>query len=74
MEVAAGPLSRTMPMPPRPGGVEIAAIVSVSRGISLMYWKQCRSPGQISLESRKQLPKPFSKWQTYIMKRKSILI
>ena len=29
IEAASGPLSRTMPIPPRPGGVEIAAIVSV---------------------------------------------
>src|SRR5579863_7072803 len=28
IEAACGPLRRTMPMPPRPGGVEIAAIVS----------------------------------------------
>jgi hypothetical protein len=29
MEAASGPLRRTMPMPPRPGGVEMAAMVSV---------------------------------------------
>ena len=28
---AAGPERRTMPMPPRPGGVEMATMVSLSR-------------------------------------------
>ena len=28
MDMAAGPLIRTIPIPPSPGGVEIAAIVS----------------------------------------------
>ena len=30
MAAAWGPLRRTMPMPPRPGGVEMATIVSVA--------------------------------------------
>ena len=30
MGIAEGPESRTIPMPPRPGGVEMATIVSVS--------------------------------------------
>jgi len=29
MDAASGPLNRTIPMPPRPGGVETAAMVSV---------------------------------------------
>jgi hypothetical protein len=33
MAAAWGPLRRTMPMPPRPGGVEMAAIVSVAMGL-----------------------------------------
>jgi hypothetical protein len=28
MEAASGPLRRTIPMPPRPGGVEMATMVS----------------------------------------------
>jgi hypothetical protein len=59
MEIAAGPLRRTMPMPPRPGGVEIAAMVSLFRGISLMHWKQCRSPALIRWNWGKQPAKTF---------------
>ena len=37
-----GPLRRTMPMPPRPGGVEMAAIVSMLESAEVTGWKQCR--------------------------------
>ena len=37
-EAASGPLRRTMPMPPRPGGVEMAAIVSVAGAGSVIAW------------------------------------
>ncbi len=33
---ASGPLSRTMPMPPRPGGVEMAAMVSMAASMAAL--------------------------------------
>src|ERR1700739_3539825 len=34
IEAASGPLRRTMPMPPRPGGVEIATMVSTIAAVT----------------------------------------
>ena len=41
MDAACGPLRRTIPMPPRPGGVEMAAIVSATVSGAAIRCIQC---------------------------------
>jgi len=53
---ASGPLSRTTPMPPRPGGVEMAAIVS-SENIGVTgFWLLVSSYSKLETETRNQEP------------------
>ena len=42
MRRASGPERRTMPMPPRPGGVEMATIVSSLMGVEVILFRVTR--------------------------------